>query len=311
MFSKGRIVQIVSLLLSAFFLSGCFWNDDVATDQMGVVVDGGAVKECKTPGVYNDMSFYADLVEISMSTLTINVEDPQVATKDNQLVSMKVVVQARRLGDCAALTNLLTNWSSLVTDEGLIALVGQTTNEALKNGTRDFTLTELLNDRNGLAEKIKNALQEDATNYSTNIVNVLVSDVGLDAEYAAELQKKALMTAQTETELRRQELIRQQSANDQLQQQQTTLILAEQLKAEQAQTAIDVEIARRAGEVVAAENSTYSTNPQAFELKKLELTAKILGDKQVVYFLPQGTNLSLLLGQSATTNIVPVPTTTP
>lgn len=303
---QGR--NILAVALSAFLLAGCFLNDDVGTNQQGVIVDGGSIKQCVPPGVYSDTSFYADLIEVSMSTLTINVEDPEVATRDNQLVGMTVVVQARRNSDCDSLRNLLTNWPNLLADDGLVQIVQSTTNEAMKNGTREFTLTALLDDRNGLATKIKDALEEDAAAYSTSIVNVLISNVDLADEYAAELQKKALLTAQTETELRRQDLIKQQSSNDQLQQQQQTLILEAQLKAEKAKTEVEVEIAAREGKKIEATNNIYLINTAAYDLERLRLLKDVIGDRQVIYFVPEGTDLTLFLNNLSgqNTQVVPV-----
>lgn len=299
--------KFLALVISAVFLSGCFLNDDVRTDQQGVIVNGGKIEECVPPGVYTRTGFYQDLREVNMGTMTIPVDDPEIATADNQLVGMTVVIQARRNVDCTSLTNMLTNWPSLLDDKGLSDVVTATANEAMKNGTRDFTLQGLLDDRNGLAGKIQSALEEDAAKYSVTIINVSIKNIALDPQYAAQLQEKALLTAQTETELKRQELIKQQASNQQLEQSQRVLVLAEQLKAEQAQTGITVEIATREGQRVAAENSVYLVNAAAFELEKLRLLREVLGDQQVIYFVPEGTDLTLLLSQlTGSQTVVPV-----
>lgn len=304
---KKPIVFFLLLAMSAVVLTGCFLNDDVATDQTGVIVDGGEIKSCVGPGVYSDGGYFTDLREVSNATLTFEVNDPEVATKDSQLVGISVTIQARRNNDCDSLTNLLTNWSALTADDPLIAVISATANEAMKVGARQFTLTQLLDDRNGLATAIKDALEADAGKYSTTIINVSIKNVALDPKYAEVLQQKALLTAQIETALREQDLIKQQAANDTLAQEQKTLVLLAQLDTEKAQTAVQVEIATRAGKVVEAANNVYLINPAAFELERLNRLKEVLGDKAVIYFVNENTDLTLLLSNIAG-GVLPVPT---
>lgn len=127
---------VIPLLILSLILTGCFINDDVATDQSGVIVDGGKIKSCQGPGVYTDLGYFVDLREVSNATLTFEVADPQIATKDSQLVGISVTIQARRNSDCDSLTNLLTNWPALTADDPLIAVISATANEAMKVGTR-------------------------------------------------------------------------------------------------------------------------------------------------------------------------------
>ena len=298
---------VIPLLVLSLILAGCFINDDVATDQTGVVVDGGEIKSCEGPGVYTNWNYFADLREVSNATLTFEVADPEVATQDSQLVGISVTIQARRNNDCESLTNLLTNWPALTADDQLIAVISATANEAMKVGTRQFTLTELLDDRNGLSTAIKEALEADAGKYSTTIVNVSIKNVALDPKYAEVLQQKALLTAQIEAALREQDLIKQQAANDTLAQEQKTLVLLAQLDTEKAQTAVQVEIATRAGKVVEAANNVYLINPAAFELERLTRLKEVLGDKAVIYFVNEKTDLTLLLSNIAG-GVLPVPT---
>ncbi|HBC44568.1 MAG: hypothetical protein UX01_C0013G0021 [Candidatus Collierbacteria bacterium GW2011_GWB2_45_17] len=300
-----RKVALFMFALS-FALTGCFINDDVQTDQSGVIVDGGKITECVGPGVYTRWGFFEDLVEVSNGTVTFEVSDPQVATKDSQLVSVIVTIQARRNADCDSLKNLLTNWPALIDDTNLINTITATTNEAIKVGTRQFDLTQLLNDRVGLSSAVETALENDSNKYSTTIINVTIKDVGLDPAYAEVLQKKALLTVQIEAALREQDLIKQQAANDKLAQEQRTLVSLAQLDAEKAVTAVQVEIATRAGNVVEAANNVYLINPAAFELEKLRLLKEVLGDKAVIYFVNENTDLTLLLSNIASGQVVPV-----
>jgi hypothetical protein len=196
--------------------------------------------------------------------------------------------------DCDSARNILTNWPGLVDDIALAETIDATAREGIKVGTRSFTLTQLLDDRNSLATKIQDSLEGDAQVYSVEVVNVIVNNIAIDPGYANVLKEKALLTAQIETELRRQDLIKQTADNNILEQERRTAILNETVKAEQAQTGVQMEIATRAGKMVAASNQVYVSNQYAFELEKLRLIKEILGDKSTVYFVPAGTDLTML-----------------
>lgn len=299
---------LLVFVIFSVLASGCYFNEDVGTNEVAVKLYKNQIETIadKPGGVYSAATcFYCDLRKVGIDTLTFSVEDPEVLTKDNQAVSVKVTIQARRKADSESIKNLLTNWSILVDNNQLIATISATAREGMKNGTRGYTLAELLDDRNGLAGDIMQQLEDDAEKYSVDIVNVTIENIGPSAEYMAILSQTANLKAQTDQEIRRQDLINQQSKNAQLEQQQRVLVAKEQVKAEQAETEVQVEIASREGEVVAARNLVYSDNPQAFELKRLEWLAKILGEKSVFY-LPADTDLTLFL-QQLSGQAVPVP----
>jgi hypothetical protein len=182
--------------------------------------------------------------------------------------------------------------------------IDATAREGIKVGTRSFTLTQLLDDRNSLAQKIEDSLVGDANFYSVMIVNVIVNNIAIDPSYADQLKEKALLTAQIETELRRQDLIKQTASNNILEQERRAAVLQEQVKAEEAQTNVQMEIANRNGKIIAAQNQVYVTNQYAFDLEKLRLMKEILGDKSTFYFIPEGTDITMLWSPNS---VVPVP----
>lgn len=279
------------ILLIAVLMTGCYVNADVATDQVGAQLDENAVKACVGAGVYSDWSFFSDLKTVSVATLTFEVTDPEVATKDNQLVGATITIQARRKGDCDSVKGILQNWSHLLDNAQLQDTIDAVAREGMKNGVRDFTLTELLDDRDKLAESIIAPLRTDAEKFYVEIINITVENIAIDPEYAQVLQATAKLKADEDYQKRRQALIEQQAQTDLFERQQQQLVLAEQLKVEEAKTAVEVEIAQRAGEIVAASNQVYIDNPQAFALEQLRLLEGILGEG-TVYFIPAGTDLT-------------------
>lgn len=301
---KTKYLLIALFLMVA--LTGCIFQDEVATNEIAVETYKNEIEAVRGPGVYTRLfCVYCDLRVMTIDTLTFSVDDPEVLTSDNQAVGVKITIQARRKNDDKSVENIYTQWSSLTNNDALIATISATAREGMKNGTRGFTLTQLLDDRNGLADAIRGQLELDAEKYSVEIINVTVENIAPSAEYMAILGQTANIKAETDKEKRRQDLINQQAANDVLAQQQRVKVADEQLKAEQAETLVQVEIAERQGEIVKASNQVYADNPFAFELERLRLMKDVIGDKSVIY-LPSDVTLHLFQGFG---NSTPVPVT--
>jgi uncharacterized membrane protein YqiK len=300
-----KIKYLIGLLVVAFLLSGCYLNKEIDANEIGVQMSAGRIEGCVGPGVHTAWGWFDDLKPISSATIKLNVADPEVATKDNQLVGVEITIQARRLTDCDSARNILTKWNSLVDDSALAETIDATARESMKTGTRSFTLQELLDDRNGLATRIQESLGEDSKLYSVQIVNVIVNNIAIESGYANQLKEKALLTAQIETELRRQDLIKQTASNNILEQERRAAVLQEQVKAEQAQTNVQMEIATRDGKMIAAQNQVYVTNQYAFELEKLRLMKEILGDKATFYFIPEGSDITMLWSPNSVVPFTP------
>lgn len=293
----------IVMVLFAVLLSGCYWNDEISPSEVGAKLYKNRVESCTgAGGVETDMRYFSDLEKISIATLTFEVEDAEVATKDNQLVGVRITIQARRKADCDSVKGFLSNWSHLRDDAILQDTIDATAREGIKNGTRQFTLTELLDDRNGLSTAITEQLTQDAGKYNAEIVNVTIENVAIAPEYAQVLQDTAQLKAQQDYELRRQTLVKQKAETDLYERQQEQLVLAEQLKVEKANTLVEVEIARRAGEKTKAANEVYQVNEQAFELERLRLMKEVFNNKTVI-FLPEGSDPNMIFGMNG---IVPV-----
>jgi regulator of protease activity HflC (stomatin/prohibitin superfamily) len=281
----------ILMVLVALALSGCYVNDEVGTNQVAVQLEKNKIQSVVGPGVYSDWGLWADLQAMDVDTLTFPVEDPEVLTKDNQAVGVRITIQARRKSDTDSVTNIFSKWSALVDNTALVNTISATAREGMKNGTRGFTLPELLDDRNGLADAIRTQLEDDAQKYSVEIVNVTIENIAPSQAYMAILGETANIKAQTDQEIRKRDLINQKASNDTLSQEQRVKVAEAQVLAEQAETEVQVEIARRAGEVIKASNQVYVDNPQAYELEKMRLLKEIFSDK-TVYFIPEGTDLT-------------------
>lgn len=295
------------IVILSFLITGCYWNTEALPNQMAVELREGSIVEISGPGgVYSKPTcYFCDITLVNIDTLTFSVEDPEVLTSDNQAVGVKITIQARRQSSDEAITNLITKWSALVDDTTLINTISATAREGMKNGVRGFTLTQLLDDRNGLADAIREQLELDASKYGAEVVNVTVENIAPSAEYMAILGQTANVKAETDKAIRQQDLINQTARNNILEQQKRVEVAQAKVLAEQAETLVQVEIAKRKGQVIAAENEVYSINQQAFELEKLRLLQAILGEG-TIYFIPEGTDLTTYLFQN-TSPLVPVP----
>jgi len=302
---------ILMLVLISVFTTGCgyLWND-VETHEVGAKLNRNQIQMCVGPGNYTGWGWFDELKSYSIATLTFEVEDPEVATADNQLVGVRITIQARRKGDCEATRAFFSTWAHLLNDDKLKETIDATAREGIKNGVRGFTLTELLNDRNGLAIAISDQLKEDAGKYSTDIVNVTIENVAISTKYAAQLQKTAQLKAQEDFQDRRQALIEKTASADLFEREQQQLVLAEQLKVERAQTDVNVEIATREGKVIAAKNAIYIDNEYAFQLERLRLLANVLNGK-TIYFMDTDAPLTLFLSDVSEEDYVPVPVSVP
>jgi len=295
---KKVLMIVMVCVFSIVSLTGCYYNQDVGTNQIAVQLYKNEVVSVSGAGLYSDGRYWADLKVIDADTITFSVEDPEVLTEDNQAVGLKVTIQARRNADSESVMNMMKNWSTLLSNDMLISTISSTAREGMKNATRGYSLTELLNDRNGLAGGIMTELEADTAKYSVEIVNVTVENVAINPEYMTTLNEKAQLVVETQKEQQRQELIKQMAANDKLQAQQTTEVLAAQLIQAAAQTELDVAIAAREGAKIAEANKVYELNDKAYNLEVLRLMKDIIGDK-TVFYIPEGMTINQFIGNLA------------
>lgn len=307
-----QIGFLLLLLIVMVLSSGCYLNSTVDASTIGVRLDGGRIVECVGPGIQSDLGFFARLDTVSSNTITQQVEDKSIVTSDLQPVGATITMQYRRKTDCPSVKDALTNWSVLAhSDAELQKTMESIANQGIKVAVSQFTLNQLLADRTGMATTIQKDLELQTSKFNVEVISIGVKNVAPAQAYLDVLEQKALLTVQVEAEQRRQDLIKQQSANTQLQRDQDILIQQKQLLLEQANTATQLEIAQRQGAITKAQNQVYTDNKEAYQLAVLDRMQKILGDKSVVYFLTPGTNMNVLLGQFAGTPLPVITGTTP
>lgn len=306
-----KLLVLAMFVMLAAVSAGCYWNEQVNTNQVGAQTEGGKIVAVVGSGLYSG-GINAELTQINCDALNVPYENASVATAENQSVAIKATIIVLR--DCgtygggspneANVKELLSNWNKVALDDAeLSATVVASAGQGVKAGVHEYTLEQLLADRNGLAAKIESSLNENLK-FPVRVISVQVNDVDPDDSYMAILQEKANLKAATDKAIQEQTFIKQTAANAKLQQDQNAEVSKAQLAAEQAITAVELEKARREGARIAATFDVYKTNPAALELRRLELLQKVVGDKATFWFLQPDQVVNLFTGQ--TNGVTPV-----
>jgi len=75
-----------------------------------------------------------------------------------------------------------------------------------------------------------------------------------------------------------------------------TLMEQVQVNQERAETDIEIEKARRVNLVAEEKAKVYEQSDRAYELERLRLLQGVIGSTDKVYFVPEGADLTLILG---------------
>ncbi len=288
----------IALLAAASLLSGCYWNTQVEAYQVGLVMpDGVKVESVVSAGRYTHMGFYAELKKVDVSAKTVEWEDPDLVTADKQPIGLKIVATYARMRDAdnaKAMYELYHNEAT--SDEALAQQVLTRIPGVAKAVTVRYTLDEMLGisasgevtaiGREKITSDLFDLLSKELDEVHVALLDIRVSNIAPDPEYLERLKEKA--RADVEKEVAHQR----------------TKQLEEQLKQEEAQTAIELEKARRQNQVNEELAKVYELNPQFYELEKLKIIRDTIGDNDKLIFIPPGTDLTLLWGGKE--GVVPV-----
>jgi len=283
---KKRIVLALVLALVSISLCSCYYNQEVGSNEVGIKMDDGvSVSAVVGAGRYTDMGWYANLTCIDTSSKSLTWQDDDVWTSDKQSVTFGVSVTYARKSDETSVKLMWKEYNAAAKkDTELEALVLSRIPRVVKQVSTTMTLDEML----GIADSEKNRstmqtemealLAAELDTCGVALIDFGVSDIGVDPVYQAKLQEKS--TAAIEIELSEQRKAQ----------------LEIQLEQEKAQTEIDLEKARRANLVAEEEAKVYQESKEAFELKKIELMRDMLDESDKVYFIPEGTDITMFFG---------------
>lgn len=283
---KKRLTLLAILVLATVFCCSCYYNAEIESNEVGIQMDDGvSVTSVVGAGRYTDLGWYADIVSMDISTKKIVLAIDDVSTSDKQTVGVEVLAEVNRKSDETSVRTLWKNYNAVARgDEHLTALVQDLLRSPVNKVSTQMTVDEML----GVAdsEKTRATMESDIfgilepllSNRGIALTAFQVMNISVDPQYQAKLQEKS--TAAIEIELAEQKAKQ----------------LEKQLEQEQAQTEIDLEKARRANLVAEEEAKVYETSKEAYELKRLELMKDMLGESDKVYFIPEGSDITLFLG---------------
>jgi len=286
--------KLFLVLVLVVALSGCYFWKEVESNEVGVVLNNGVtISDVVGSGRYNNSGWYAGLVVIDVSNITIDWSDISLVTKDKQPISLDLKLTFSRSREDACVRKMYNDFRKESRNaEDLIVLVQSRIPSPAKAMTTKYTLDDMLGigensetNRLVVEQFLADALSKEFAEICVVLQNVSIADIGVDQAYLDALSAKA--QAQIAVELAKAK----------------TGQLEEQLKQEKAQTEIDLEIARRQNEVNETLAQAFEQSPEFFELEKLKVLANLLDENDLVIYVPEGSDIATVLG---TTGVVPV-----
>lgn len=293
---KKKIALFLLLVICSLSLCSCYWKTEIQANEVGLTMnDGVSVTGVVGAGRYTDMGYYANIESIDISTKKIVLRLDDVSTSDKQTVGVEVMAEVSRKSDEASVRNLWTNYNAVAKkDDQLEALVQDLLRSPVNKVSTQMTVDEMLGvaDSNKTRATMENDIFEllspllASRGIALNAFQVM--NISVDPQYQAKLQEKSIAAIEIE--------LAEQKARQ----------LEKQLEQEEAQTQIDLEKARRANQVAEEEAKVYETSKEAYELKRLELMKDLLGESDKVYFIPEGSDITLFLSEQSDDRFVPV-----
>jgi hypothetical protein len=277
---------IVLFVLVSVLLSGCYWNTEIDEAEVGLIMsDGVKVDRVAYAGRYTDMSSrWAKIEEIKTSNISAMWEDPDLVTKDKQPIGFKVELSFARARDSESVLTMWQKYRSEATDDNaLTALVLARIPSIAKAITTKYSLDEMLGiggdiDRQQVETELYDMLAESLKEVGIELRSATIANIAPAQSYMDLLQSKANAAIEVEVA------------------QERTKMLTEQLAQEEAQTDIDLEVARRENLVAEERAKVYEESDRVYELRRLELLGNVLGESDKVYFVPEGADITLYIG---------------
>lgn len=274
----------------------CFWNQPAEPGTLLLIRDRGAeVTAVESTGKHSRTGFWATYDVYDFSAKTVTWVDAELVTRDTQPIGYEIVIIYRRSRNSDEALEMIGDYNAAaLNDEALAGLVLSQIPGVAKAVTTEFTLNEQLgtlqidSEGNPVGDPIGRGVVEgrlfelldgELEELHIELVDVGINNIVPSPAYVALLEEQA-NSRQAETNA--VQLERQYVA---------------ELQAEKALTEIEVEQARRDNLVNQELAKTYDVSDRAYELERLRLMADLFGEGDKVWFIPQGTDLTLLLSQ--------------
>lgn len=204
----GTIAVVVILVLVVIFLlrfTGQFFYflERVEAQELGVQFQSGKITDVVGPGIYSDVGLYVDLKRVSSQAVPFTVTDPELITKDKQRIGLTVTGDTFRpgLAEKDLIEGFWAQYGNLYLNDDLLRQrMEDRAKQAMKVcvGDRNFDDAVIGTARDDLRACITTELDEMASAYGVNILNVAVPDVILREDAQARLDEIVQSRLQTE-----------------------------------------------------------------------------------------------------------------
>lgn len=285
-----KFLLILLIVVALFSTTGCYYNKKIGSNEVGLKMDDGVtISEVVGSGRYTNLGWYAGITPIDTSSKTAIWEDNDVWTSDKQVVGFTASITYARNSDEESVRKMWKEYNAAANDNvELSKLISSRIPRIVKQVSTQMTLDEMLGiadsdkNRTTMQMEIEELLSAELDSCGVKLIDFGVNNISVDPEYQAKMQEKS--TAAIEIELA------QQRAEQ----------LSKQLDQEKAQTEIDLEKARRQN-LVAEENAkVYEVSEEAYELEKLRIMKEMLKETDKVYFIPEGSDISMFFNNGNT-----------
>lgn len=295
-----RNIALLLIVVSTFLsLSGCYWAS-IESSQVGVETYRGQVTNILPPGGHQSFDPFVDLDIVDCSAKTLEWSDPDLVTKDKQPIGITIVASFARKRDMDSVRLMWDKWrDEAISDEALLRQVNNRIPSVAKTITAKYTLDQLLGTVEGDAQtqfgrgvvinELMKLLGPELEEFGVELYDVRISNFAPDPGYLEKLKEKARVQVDKEIA------------------EQRTAQLQEQLKAEKAQTDVELEKASRQNRVNEELAKVYDRSDRYYELERLKLLKEVLGPTDKIYFIPEGANLTIFLAGGASFPILPTP----
>jgi hypothetical protein len=189
------VILAVLLLGVIFFTSSHFFGfawQGISSNEIGVKMVQGQFQEILGPGIYSDMTFFADLVPVSIEGFAFTASDPEVLTSDLQRIGVTVSGTVHNPGLGKMTADLWSTYRQLYTDPAVKQARMETiAQQAMKVcvGEKTFAQAAVGTARNDLTVCIDEQLSTLAGEFGLDVRNVTVPNVTIGADVQAQLDQ--------------------------------------------------------------------------------------------------------------------------
>lgn len=273
----GTIAVVAILVLVVIFLlrfTGQFFYflERVEAQELGVQFQSGKITDVVGPGVYSDVGLYVDLKRVSSQAVPFTVTDAELITKDKQRIGLVVTGDTFRPG-LAEKDLIQSYWAQYgnlyLNDDLLRQRMEDRAKQAMKVcvGDRNFDDAVIGTARDELRQCITTELDEMASAYGVNILNVAVPDVILLPDAQARLDEIVQSRLQTEKAKQDELRAKAEAAAEQARQEGEVRVAQSRIQEEARQQKTLAELERQKIEsqraVIEAERSNELTRVEA------------------------------------------------